>query len=186
MPTSVALLRGVNVGGSNAVPMAALRAALEGEGFTRVRTYIQSGNVFLDHGRASRTALSTRVGAVITREFGVTVPVIVVSAAELDGILAADPHADEPDDRRVHVIFLPAPLDAEASDRVAALADAAAARGARDAVTVTDLAMYLHTPDGFGTSELAKALSTRGPGAHRAGTARNRATVRAIAALCRA
>ena len=44
--------------------------------------------------------------------------------------------------------------------------------------------MYLHTPEGFGTSELAKALSTKGRGIHRSGTARNWATVTALLALC--
>jgi uncharacterized protein (DUF1697 family) len=43
----VALLRGINVGGRNKVPMAALRDVLA-EDFGEVRTYIQSGNVALD------------------------------------------------------------------------------------------------------------------------------------------
>src|SRR3546814_5103926 len=43
----VALLRGINVGGRNKVPMAELRAALEDDGLQSVRTYIQSGNVLL-------------------------------------------------------------------------------------------------------------------------------------------
>jgi uncharacterized protein (DUF1697 family) len=43
--------------------------------------------------------------------------------------------------------------------------------------------MYLHTPDGFGTSDLAKALSTRGAGV-RSGTARNWATVTTLLDMC--
>ena len=45
MPTHVALLRGINVGGRNRVAMAALREVVEGLGHTEVATYIQSGNV---------------------------------------------------------------------------------------------------------------------------------------------
>jgi uncharacterized protein (DUF1697 family) len=46
----VALLRGINVGGRNPVPMADLRAAFEDAGHTAVRTYIQSGNVLFEAG----------------------------------------------------------------------------------------------------------------------------------------
>jgi uncharacterized protein (DUF1697 family) len=45
VPTHVALLRGINVGGRNRVAMAALREVVEGLGHTGVATYIQSGNV---------------------------------------------------------------------------------------------------------------------------------------------
>ncbi|MBA2955458.1 DUF1697 domain-containing protein [Nocardioides sp. MAH-18] len=43
----VVLLRGINVGGRNKVPMAALREHLDPD-FARVRSYIQTGNVVLD------------------------------------------------------------------------------------------------------------------------------------------
>ncbi len=42
------LLRGINVGGKNRVPMAALRTLLEGMGYSKVSTYIASGNVLLE------------------------------------------------------------------------------------------------------------------------------------------
>ena len=45
MPTSVALLRGINVGGKNLIRMPALKACFEENGFDDVVTYIQSGNV---------------------------------------------------------------------------------------------------------------------------------------------
>ena len=43
MTTYAALLRGINVGGSRKLPMAALRTLMEGLGLDRVRTYLQSG-----------------------------------------------------------------------------------------------------------------------------------------------
>ena len=53
MTTFIALLRGINVGGNNKMPMADLRAMLEGLGFVNVQTYIQSGNaVFAGEGAA--------------------------------------------------------------------------------------------------------------------------------------
>ncbi len=44
----LALLRGINVGGNNIIPMAALKKCFEDMGFTNVATYIQSGNVMFD------------------------------------------------------------------------------------------------------------------------------------------
>jgi uncharacterized protein (DUF1697 family) len=57
MTSYLVLLRGINVGGKNKVPMAELRKVLEDLGFENVSTYIASGNVFLDSDlSASRTA----------------------------------------------------------------------------------------------------------------------------------
>ena len=55
----IALLRGINVGGRNKLPMAELRALAEGLGWTDVRTYIQSGNVVF-RAEAMTTALDAR------------------------------------------------------------------------------------------------------------------------------
>ena len=46
----VALLRGINVGGNNKVVMSELREQIAAEGFTNVRTYINSGNVLFEAG----------------------------------------------------------------------------------------------------------------------------------------
>lgn len=44
----VALLRGINVGGTNKVVMSELREQIAAEGFTNVRTYINSGNLLFE------------------------------------------------------------------------------------------------------------------------------------------
>ena len=51
MTRYLVLLRGINVGGRNKVPMAALRELLESHGHTKVSTYIASGNVILSSDR---------------------------------------------------------------------------------------------------------------------------------------
>ncbi len=183
MPTYVALLRGVNVGGNNKIPMAQLRTALEAAGFANVRTYIQSGNVLFDSRKTKPEVLADRVRGVISDTFGFDISTIVVDSAYLASVIAATPYTDEADPRRVHVFFLPAELDAAALAKVAELQDASRAKGARDAMTVDGRVMYLHTPDGFGTSDLAKSLSTKGAGIHRAGTARNWATVTTLQSM---
>ena len=54
MTSYVALLRGINVGGSNLIRMVALKACFEAKGFRDVATYIQSGNVLFTAGRANQ------------------------------------------------------------------------------------------------------------------------------------
>ncbi len=57
METYIALIRGINVGGKNALSMADLRKFLEEQGFVDVSTYIASGNVIL---RSNKPAYEIR------------------------------------------------------------------------------------------------------------------------------
>lgn len=86
----VALLRGVNVGGNNKIPMAALREALEGAGFTDVLTYIASGNVLFTSDRPV-DSLAQSIRNIITERFGHQVDILVLSAAKMQAIAAAIP-----------------------------------------------------------------------------------------------
>ena len=71
MPTYVALLRGVNLGGHKKINMEQLRKSLERMGFEDVQTYIQSGNVIFKTGAVSTAELSRRVEAKILGDFEV-------------------------------------------------------------------------------------------------------------------
>jgi uncharacterized protein (DUF1697 family) len=180
----VVLLRGVNVGGRNKLPMADLRVALAAEGMENVHTYIQSGNIVLDTSSPSAETTAARVRAVIARDFGLDVPAIALEAKDLAGIVDANPFPDEPDHRRVHAIVLPLAPGADGLAFVAERQAMAAAKGSADIVTVIDRTAYLHTPDGFGTSDLARTLTSgrRNPLAD--GTARNWATVTTLMGMC--
>jgi uncharacterized protein (DUF1697 family) len=68
MKTYVVLLRGINVGGKNIVPMAGLKACLEGLGFANVSTYIASGNVILESDNTA-AQVKARIEAALTRSF---------------------------------------------------------------------------------------------------------------------
>ena len=186
MTRFVALLRGVNVGGHNKVPMADLRAALTADGFESVRTYIQSGNIVVDSPTGDIEVVAARVRSVIARRFGLDIPVMALTASDLRAVADGNPYPGEPDARRVHAIVLPHPLDPAGQELVAAQQVAAAAKGSRDTVTVAGRVAYLHTPDGFGTSELARALTSGRSGPLADGTARNWATVTALLGLCAA
>ena len=109
MQTWVCLLRAVNLGARNKVPMARLRSALTATGLSDVSTYMQSGNII------ARSALpagqvSSLVHGVIADEFGVDSTVIVRDVPQLRDVVAVNPFAAEGDSRPhlVRVIFLAA------------------------------------------------------------------------------
>jgi uncharacterized protein (DUF1697 family) len=163
--------------------MADLRAAVSSLGYEGVSTYIQSGNVLFSTAEpaAATTALEAAIGAEVARSFGMTVGIVVVSKEQLAEVISHNPYPDEPNPKYVHAVFMSAEPDQAHLDRLAAVqAGVVAAKGGRDSLTVIGRTMYLHTPDGFGTSELAKAL-TRLPSS---GTARNWSTTTKLLELC--
>jgi uncharacterized protein (DUF1697 family) len=190
MASHVALLRGINVGGRNKVPMAELREVVAALGHTGVTTYIQSGNVLFTTADTDTAKLAAALEAAIEDRFGLWSSVVVLSRDELAGVLAANPYSDEPNPRLVHVVFLNADPPPDLSDRIAAVVSAAAAKGSRDTVQASGRALYVHTPDGFGRSELAQNLfklvtpPARQKKQNLAGTARNWATATKLLSLC--
>lgn len=74
---SVALLRGINVGGKNKVEMDRLRATFESAGFDQVSTYINTGNVIFAHEPGSPRAIEERLEAAIADEFGLDLKVLL-------------------------------------------------------------------------------------------------------------
>jgi uncharacterized protein (DUF1697 family) len=94
MATWVALLRAVNLGSRNKVSMPKLRAALEDEGFTDVKTYVNSGNVVLDSTLRSPAKVGRRVHDVICEHFGVDTPVMMRTGAQLATVLDWNPFPD--------------------------------------------------------------------------------------------
>lgn len=72
----VAMIRGVNVGGGNKLPMAGLRASCEAIGFTGAATYVQSGNAVFDAGGGEEDVVALLRSALMA-DHGLNVPVIV-------------------------------------------------------------------------------------------------------------
>jgi uncharacterized protein (DUF1697 family) len=188
MASHVALLRGINVGGKNKVPMAELRELVTSLGHTGVTTYIQSGNVLFTTEETDTAELASALEAAIAGKFGVNSAVVVLSRAELARILGDNPYGDEPNPKFVHVVFLGAEPSQELLDRIKAAESAAAAKGSRDTITAIGKALYLHTPDGYGRSELSEALFRIIPAGKKplAVTARNWSTSTTLLSLCEA
>ena len=110
MQTFLVLLRGINVGGQNPVPMAALRAELEAMGYREVDTYIQSGNVVLSADQSAE-AVSQAIEARLATRFpthGDPIRVLALPAAALDRLIADRPSGfgDQKDTYHSDAIFL--------------------------------------------------------------------------------
>ena len=146
---NVALLRGVNVGGRNKLPMKELAAMFVDAGCNNVRTYIQSGNVLFRVEPTLDQDIPSLISASILSRFGYRVPVVTRTARELRGIVQANPfmeRGDGPD--KLHVAFLsevPAHANVEALD---------ANRSAPDEFAVLGREIYLCCPDGLARSKL--------------------------------
>ncbi len=147
---SVVLLRGVNVGGNRKILMAELRTWLGAAGFTGVRTYIQSGNVVVEH--TARIDVATRVHDVITANSGFDVPIVVRTAGELHNVVASNPYATVKP-TTLHVSFLPSAPD-EATLRASAQTDWRPEEFTRRGNDV-----HLHLPNGMGRSVMVPKLA---------------------------
>lgn len=172
----VLLLRGVNLGRHNKVPMAQLRAELTARGFEAVRTHLQSGNVVLDTSSTpDETARAAR--AAIAERFGCDVPVLVRTGAELAAVVAADPLAGIAQDAAKYVVtFLSDPPDP------ALLPDPA--QFEPDVVRYGEREIFAWCPDGVRNARAPQSWWERRLGV--TATSRNRATVERLLALAQA
>jgi uncharacterized protein (DUF1697 family) len=181
MPTHVALLRGVNIGPRNRVAMPALRALVESLGHTEVATYIQSGNVVFAAADDDEQALASELERAIEARLGVPTRVVVLSRRQLARVVRGNPFAHEQDAKAVHAVFLSEAPSPELRGAVSAAQRRAKEKGTRDEAQIVGRTLFLHTPDGYGRSELAATLMRKSSEA--AGTARNWATVNKLLAL---
>jgi uncharacterized protein (DUF1697 family) len=180
VPTHVALLRGINVGGHNKVAMANLREVVTALGHTDVATYLQSGNVLFTTDATDTVALAAALERAIAKTLGVRPRILVLSCAELAQVVRDNPYPDEANPKSVHAVFLMEDPGPDMVERAAAAERQARQHGSHDTAQVVGRTLFLHTPDGYGRSELAALLARTGA----AGTARNWATVTQLLARC--
>lgn len=110
----VALLRGINVGGNNMIKMEKLRESVAGVGFENVKSYINSGNIIFETGKADDKNLAAKIHDVILADFGFDISVMVRSMAEIEQIIAKNPFEGQfENDKFLHVFFLNEKLTAE-------------------------------------------------------------------------
>lgn len=110
MDRYLALLRGINVGGRNKIPMAELRAAMEGLGYEDVKTYIASGNVVFSATGAA-TDIEDEIEAMLPQQFkldSATIMVLVLDSEAMTTVVEQSPEGfgTEPDTYMYDVAFL--------------------------------------------------------------------------------
>ena len=148
--TYVALLRGINVGGKNKLPMATLAKIFSDEKCVEVSTFIQSGNVIFDAPKKDAATIGARVTRRIAGELGLDVPVVIRAAGELATVPARNPFAGA-DENELHVMFL---ADAPPPSRARALDPA---RSPGDSFALVGRDLYLRLPNGVGRTKLSNA-----------------------------
>jgi len=114
MPSSVALLRGINVGGKNRVGMPALAECFRNAGYEDVRTYLQSGNVVFTAQPATGRALEDDLDRMLQQRFGFPIPTVVRSEDEFAATVGSAPVNHGSRELRSEVFFLKRPLTVEA------------------------------------------------------------------------
>ena len=159
----------MNLGSTNRVPMAKLRSALGDAGFEDVATYVQSGNVVLSS-RDSAAKVARAVERLMEKEFGLKIPVVVRTRAQIAKIVERNPLgkvAGNP--KRYQVSFLekkPTAATMRKLEELAAPAERVVAEGRE---------IYAWHPEGVARSKLWAALAGKGLGV--TATARNWTTV---------
>jgi uncharacterized protein (DUF1697 family) len=91
MQTYIAILRGVNVSGKNSLKMVDLKNLMENLNYKNIKTYIQSGNVLFNSSAIDTKKIADKIEEKIKQQFGMLVPVIVMSKEELEQTFAINP-----------------------------------------------------------------------------------------------
>ena len=144
--TYVVLLRGVNVGGNNLLPMKALSTLLTAHGFRGVKTYIQSGNIVLK----AKTHPSASIAKLIKEHFGFSPDIMVLSQADFHTAAANNPYSAY-EGKYVHAYFCQKPpiMDHEKLTTLAANSEQ---------YKLIDNVFYLYAPNGIGRSKLVTKI----------------------------
>jgi uncharacterized protein (DUF1697 family) len=148
----VALLRGINVGGKNMLPMSDLTAMFVAAGCADVETYIQSGNVVCRARPAVAKKLPAAVATAILKRSGYRVPVVLRTADELRDVARGNPFltaGGDPD--TLHVAFL------AGTPKAGGVAALDPRRSPPDEFVVRGREIYLRLPNGVARSKLTNA-----------------------------
>ena len=151
MTQYIVLLRGINVGGHNKLPMASLKDLLNNNGYTEVSTYIQSGNILLSSEKTS-VVISKHIEVLIKTTFNYTIPVITISTTELQQCFKENPYLNFVEDIKfLHVTFLGTSPETNVINHL----DINTYNN--DTFKIKNRFVYLHTPDGFAKTKFSNA-----------------------------
>lgn len=149
----IMLLRGINVGGNNIVPMKQLAAMLNELGCEKVTTYIQSGNVLLQHSQSDGQILAQQITAKMQQTFGFEPKTLLLTLEQFQQAASNNPFPQaETEPKTLHMFFLAEPeveLDVEKLNSL---------KKPNEEFRLIEQVFYLHAPDGLGRSKLAEKV----------------------------
>lgn len=151
MPQYIALLRGINVSGQKIIKMDKLRAIFESIGFTKVSTYIQSGNVIFDSEEEDAAVVRERIVGELLSQLTFDIPVIIRTPGELLEIVQETPYPtvnEAENEQRYVTLLAQAPTEA-------ALGKLLAAQNAVDEYQIKGLTVYLLIRKNYGESKFS-------------------------------
>lgn len=170
--TEIALLRGVNVGKARRIAMADLKKLVEGLGYGDVRTLLNSGNVVFTVPNAAKGDAAASIAEPLSRRFGVSASVIVITAAELAEVVEENPVREmDREPSRSLIAFFPGPKECKL------LLPLAKQRWSPEKLAIGARVAYLWCPGGILDSDLLAAV---GRALGDAVTTRNWATVQKL------
>jgi uncharacterized protein (DUF1697 family) len=150
MTTYISILRGINIVGHKKIKMDALRQMYSDLGFSKVQSYIQSGNVIFQSDEANINMLEKSITGKIAETFGFEVHVLILTAEELSNALRNNPFIADPtkDPARMHLTFLSGIPDKSILDEVSP------AYYAPDEFRQEGKVIYNYCPNGNGNTKL--------------------------------
>jgi uncharacterized protein (DUF1697 family) len=156
MKNRIALLRGINVGGHNKIPMAELRRLCDEIGWRNVATYIQSGNIVFSADREAGK-LEDELQSAVRDRFGHDVHTLVRTAENWADYVSANPfpRASEDQPNLVMLGLSKSPLPDDAADRLQERA------AAEERVVRAAGALWIHFPNGAARSKLTPTVLER-------------------------
>ncbi len=147
----IAILRGINVGGKRKILMADLKQLFKKMGLNPVKTYIQSGNVIF-HSKAHETVdqLAKKIEDAVAAKYGFFVPVIVLTAKELEVCIEKNPYfqEDDVDINRLHLTMLKKEPTHED------IASSASLQSGPDKFTINGKNVFIYCADKYHKSKL--------------------------------
>ena len=167
MSNYTALLRGINVGGNNIIPMKELKAMCERIGFKNVRTYIQSGNVVFESNLSVEKAAGKLEKELLTK-VGKNIHVVTRTSEEMVSVVSKNPFPKE-NPSKVAVWFFSDPVP---GDYLKGFVNEGPEK-----IILSKREMYIYYPDGMGKSKLKL------PKMKEQGTARNINTITRLAEM---
>jgi uncharacterized protein (DUF1697 family) len=149
MNTYISILRGINVNSQNIIKMDNLRESLKKNGYNNITTYIQSGNIVFSFEKVDIIKIKQDIVKRIQSDFGLDVPVIVLTIESLKSIIKNNPLVNQNlNQDLLHITFLSSNIEDYNKDEI----EIKKQNG--EEIIVSKDCVYLYCPFGYGKTKL--------------------------------